>query len=375
MRILAGQITSGRPGCLSGVVIEVKRNAMDLWDLTRLLFRRWYFALPILLVSAIVAILVSSSVKPDYRATGNVVMIPAPGDPADAELKAQNKAIPSRPKNPWLDLGFNALGQATILQVMDQKTLEGFVEAGLSDSITVTMDQRSPIFIIEAVGKSPTQATATVREVIKQISEQVAAQQASYGVMPQDTITTKTLTDGADVEIVTSKVKRVLVVTIGVGLLLTTAGTIGIDVFLRWLRSRRRTSGDDEPGDDEPETAANPVIQPRFVGSRPTGVQASGSSEETQVIGRIPSTRAAANGETKSAVPAAGPAAGRAAARGSGRSSVRIENGAGRRSSEPDDNNGSNGRPQVVSGAEATIILPIPRSQWSRGSDDRNGGH
>ena len=344
---------------------------MDLWDLTRLLFRRWYFALPILVVSAIVAVLVSGSVKPDYRATGNVVMIPAPGDPADAELKAQNKPVPSRPKNPWLDLGFNALGQATILQVMDQKTLESFVDAGLSDSITVTMDQRSPIFIIEAVGKSPTQATATVREVIKNLSEQVAAQQASYGVMPQDTITTKTLTDGADVETVTSKVKRVLVVTIGVGLLLTTAGTIGIDVFLRWLRNRRRP-GDDEHGDDEPETAANPVIQPRFMASRPAG-PASGSSEETQVIGRIPTTRAAANGEAKAAAKV--PAAGRVSARGAGRSSVRIENGGGRRSSEPDDNNGSNGRPQVVSGAEATIILPIPRSQWSRGSDDRNGGH
>src|SRR5918995_1072876 len=162
MRILAGQIPSGRPGRLSRAVDRSKRNAMDLWDLTRLLFRRWYFALPILLVSAIVAVLVSSSVKPDYRATGNVVMIPAPGDPADAELKAQNKPVPSRPKNPWLDLGFNALGQATILQVMDQKTLEGFVDAGLSDSITVVMDQRSPIFIIEAVGTSPAQATATV---------------------------------------------------------------------------------------------------------------------------------------------------------------------------------------------------------------------
>lgn len=357
---------------------------MDLWDLTRLLLRRWYFALPILLVSAIVAVLVANSVEPDYRATGNVVMIPAPGDPQDAELKAQGKAPISRPKNPWGDLGFNALGQATILQVMDQKTLEGFVDAGLSDSITIVMDQRSPIFIIEAVGKSPTQATNTIREVIKKLGEQVAAQQASYGVMPQDTITTKTLTDGADVEIVTSKVKRVLVVVIGVGLLLTAAGTIGIDVFLRWLRNRRRRPGDDaaERVDDEPETAANPVIQPRFMATRPPAGAPAGSSEETQVIGRIPATR---NGTVHSggvqpgkaqAGKATVPAAGRASTRGSGRSSVRLENGGTRRAAEPDDNgsNGSNGKHQPANGAEATIILPIPRSQWSRGSDDRNGG-
>lgn len=350
---------------------------MDLWDLTRLLFRRWYFAVPILLVSALVAVLVARSVEPDYRATGNAVLIPAPGDPGDAEARAQNKAI-NRPPNPWGDLGFNALGQAAILQVMRQETLAQFTAAGLSDSITIQMDIRSPIFIIEAVGKSPEQATNTVREVIKELSAEVAAQQASYGVMPQDTITTRTLTDGADVETVTSKVKRVLVVIVGLGLLLTMAGTIGIDVLLRWLRNRRRPGGDDGPPalDDEPETAANPVIQPRFLATR----SAAGSADATQVIGRIPSTRAATNGQVQLAKaapgPAAGsaPAAGRATARGSGRSSVRIENGGGRRGVEPDESGGSNGKAQPVSGAEATIILPIPRSQWSRGNDDRNGG-
>jgi capsular polysaccharide biosynthesis protein len=356
---------------------------MDLWDLTRLLFRRWYFAVPILLVSALVAVLVARSVEPDYRATGNAVLIPAPGDPGDAEARAQNKPI-NRPKNPWGDLGFNALGQAAILQVMRQETLAKFTSAGLSDSITVQMDVRSPIFIIEAIGKTPEQATGTVREVIKELSAEVAQQQSSYGVMPQDTITTRTLTDGSDVETVTSKVKRVLVVIVGLGVLLTMGGTIGIDVLLRFLRNRRRPDGEnDGPArtDDEPETVTNPVIQPRFVATRGAG----GSSEETQVIGRIPSTRAGAKGQVqlaKTAPGAAAPglrsvgsAAGRASAQNSGRSSVRLENGGGRRSGDSDQTNGSNGKPQpAVSSAEATIILPIPRSQWTRGSDDRNGG-
>src|SRR5689334_21795092 len=141
---------------------------MDLWDLTRLLLRRWYFALPILLVSAITSVLVSKSVEPDYRATGNVVIIPPPGDPTDNDPKLSTKQ--SRPKNPWLDLGYQALGSAAILKVMDQKTLTGFEKSGLSSSVTVTMAERSPIFIIEVVGSTPSQATATVREVIKVLS-------------------------------------------------------------------------------------------------------------------------------------------------------------------------------------------------------------
>ena len=216
---------------------------MDLWDLARLLFRRWYFALPILLVSGLTAVFVSQSVEPDYRATGNVVMIPAPGDPADAAAAAAGKAAPTRPKNPWLDLGFEALGNAAILKVLDQNTLAEFSRAGLSESITVQMAVRSPIFVIEAVGRTPAQATATVREVIKVLAAEVAAQQLSYGALPQDTITTRTLTDGADVQTVTSKVKRVLIVTVGLGLLLTAAGTIGLDVLIRWRRNRRRATG------------------------------------------------------------------------------------------------------------------------------------
>jgi hypothetical protein len=100
-----------------------------------------------------------------------------------------------------------------------------------------------------------------------------------------------------------------------------------------------------------------------------------GSSEETQVIGRIPTTRAGTNGEVQLAkAKATAPAAGRATARSSGRSSVRLENGGGRRSTDTDDN-GSHGKLPAASSAEATIILPIPRGQWARGSNDRNGGN
>lgn len=331
---------------------------MDLWDLTRLLLRRWYFALPILLVSALTAVFVSKGVDPDYQSTGNVVLIPAPGDPSDSDPKTSTKQ--SRPKNPWLDLGYSALASAAILKVMDQKTLTDFGKEGLSESVTVTMAERSPIFIIEVVGNSPAQATATVREVIKVLADEVAAQQKRYGVLPPDTITTLTLTDGADVQVVTSKVKRVLIVTVGIGLILTAAGTIGLDVFLRWRRRRREAplgavtgvapaASGPEPAEEDHDADANRAIRPRFVGSRRA------STEETQVIGRIPS----AGGDT---------ASGRATTR-SGRSSV-LAGGGGRRSAVPaepvaaDDLNG-NGR----TAAEATIILPLPRSQWS---DERN---
>ena len=231
---------------------------MDLWDLTRLLFRRWYIALPILLTSVLVAAFAGKSVAPDYRATGNIQIIPSRGVVTPTS---------NRPKNPWLDLGFNALGNAAILKVTDKETLETLKKEGYSDSITVLLNERSPLLSIEATADNPARATATVREVIKLLAAEIENQQKQFNVASEDMITTLTLNDGTDVETVTSKVKRVLIVIAGLGLLLTAAGTIGIDALLR--RRTRKNSPDDEDAEPEPKPAGR--ARPAANGHVPIG--------------------------------------------------------------------------------------------------------
>ena len=43
----------------------LREDTVDLWDLTRLLIRRWYVAVPMLLVSVAVVLVAGQSVKPD----------------------------------------------------------------------------------------------------------------------------------------------------------------------------------------------------------------------------------------------------------------------------------------------------------------------
>lgn len=326
---------------------------MDLWDLTRLLFRRWYIALPILLVSVLTAALVGQSIKPDYRATGNLVLIPAPGpaEPADPKQRTEE-----RPKNPWADLGLEALGNAAILKVLDQRTLKGLADAGFSDSITVQVTPRTPILYVEAVGNSPEQATATVQQVIKLLAAEVAEQQKGFGVLPQDTITTLTLTDGADVEAVTSKVKRVLVVIVGLGLLITAAGTIAVDVLLR-RRQRRRGQADADEADEalRPDTANREPGQ-RLVDVPPSAVP----------VPDIEAVRRAHLGPEPS---------------GAYRPREQPGVGAERRVSvEPKPVRHPHGveyaaprTPPATTSADRTVILPPARSQRS-GHEGRNGG-
>ena len=258
---------------------------MDLWDLTRLLFRRWYIALPILLASVLTTSLVGQSVKPDYRATGNVVMIPAPGPPA-TQTATPEPGEKSRPNNPWADLGLEALGNAAMLKVLEKDTLQSLAKAGLSEGITIQMAPRAPILYVEAVGTSPAQATATVREVIRLLVTKVAEQQRRFGVLPQDTITTLVLTDGADVETVTSKVKRVLIAIAGLGLLITAGGTIGLDMLLRRRRRVRRADSARPGGEFGAETVS------RTSGERPPDVpEPTSPEEEAEVSRRLPVAR------------------------------------------------------------------------------------
>ncbi len=206
---------------------------MDIWDLTKLVFRRWYVFLPLLVATVALVLTAGVSVKPDYSASGHVQLIPAT-ESASAAREA------GRVPNPWGDLGFAALGTAVNLKVsQDEKLMKELVAAGLTDSFSITMAWNVSYFSIEAVGKTPEQASGTVQRIMKTVSDEVAAQQAQFDVAPNDMITTLALDRGDKVEAVTSTRTRVLVVVAGVGLMVSVAGSIVVDALLR-RRQRRR---------------------------------------------------------------------------------------------------------------------------------------
>jgi hypothetical protein len=233
---------------------------VDLWDLTRLLLRRWYFAVPMLLASVAGVVGAAQTVSPDYKAMGYMQLIPAPsaGKPLDPNAKP-------RPANPWNDLGYAALGNAAALSVTDLTTLEEMADSGYSDSVTVVLNERTPLFEIEAVGNSKEQATATVQHVIKLLQDDIAAKQKQYGTLPVDTISTLVINDGRSPEQDGGKVKRVLIVAAGLGLMLTTASTIALDYWLR--RRARRRADEDGPADDAGAAPEPPKAPPGTPGA------------------------------------------------------------------------------------------------------------
>jgi capsular polysaccharide biosynthesis protein len=228
---------------------------VDFWDLTKLLARRWVIVLPMLLVSALLAVLTVGQVKPDYVATAYVQLVP----PVLEQTKP-NQATPDQ-RNPWLGLGLQTIGNAAVVTVQDKSIVDQLKAAGLSETFTLTMAQQSPLVTFEIVGSTPLQARQTAEALVARFTQSVATLQSAYGVSPADSITARRLDLGTNVVKSSSKVKRALVAVLGAGLLLTAGVTVGLDAWLR-RRNRRR----DEAAEAAPATPA-PTLPPAPVSS------------------------------------------------------------------------------------------------------------
>lgn len=350
--------------------------------MTKLLFRRWYLSLPMLVACLVVVIVASQTVQPDYSATGHVQLIPPPGTTAP---DGQQNPI----KNPWFDLGYVALSNAAVIDVSSKSVLEQMVADGLSDNVTIALD-RAPLIDIEVVGHSPEQATASVQRVMALLAKAVEQRQASLRVAHTDVISTLALDDGSEVQVKTSKLTRILVVAGGVGLLLTAGVTIGVDALLRRRDVRRgrppaaQGVGGPDPTGPRPQSrsgispgpsVANPdAIRTSVVAKGPSDSEQAAAGQPTEPVRRrvpmtngVPGNGASGNEAPSKGMPAQGPV-----------TQVRYEYQVtefrpvrGGRQDEPV--LPSDATTELAGGsvpADATIILPLSNAKWAR--EDRN---
>lgn len=232
---------------------------MDFWDLTKLLFRRWYVAGPLLILTLAGTYYAAQRIEPDYVATSYVQLVPPAVTPKQTDGKAP------QPRNPWLDLGVSSLGKASLLTVQDQKVVKVLHKAGHSDNFTLTLDSSLPIVTFEVIGDTERQATTTAKELIKRFDSSVAALQNEYGAPKNQLITTRQLDLGDNITESTSKIKRALVAIGGIGLLLTVALTIAVDALVRRRRADRAEAVETTPVPApaaDGEVAATPPAQP-----------------------------------------------------------------------------------------------------------------
>jgi hypothetical protein len=206
---------------------------VDFWDLTKLVFRRWYIALPLLVLTGAATVWTGFAVKPDYKATSYVQLIPPAG--------ATGSTVAADMRNPWIGLGLGALNTAATYTTIDQTFLTELKADGLSDNVVITDGYPAPIATIEVVGASALQATMTMDRVIERFDENVRSLQNDYGVQKPGLIVTRRLDEGKNLAKAGGKVKRALIAIGGAGILVTVGLTIAIDALIR-RHARRKAA-------------------------------------------------------------------------------------------------------------------------------------
>ncbi|GAA1749472.1 hypothetical protein [Luedemannella helvata] len=207
---------------------------MDLLAISKMMFRRWYVAMPLLVLTVVATLLTAAVVKVEYKALGHVLVVPP-----TVELRTDQQV---RQVNPWNDLGAQALGQAVVVTLTQKSVQDDFVAQGLSKNYKVLVDQEWPIINIEVVGATRQQATSTVQQLFSLINTNITAQQDRYKVAKNQRYTAQNLDSGNLVTPESGKLKRAIIVVVAAGLILMVSATLGLDAFLR--RRARRRMGD-----------------------------------------------------------------------------------------------------------------------------------
>jgi hypothetical protein len=212
---------------------------VDFWDLTKLIFRRWPIALPLLVVTIVATGFTAAVSKPDYVMTAYVQLVPPSVTPDSTGAVADNAGNITQ-RNPWYALGLGTLGQASIYATQDQKFLDELYAGGHSINFSLTMGYPDPTVItVQVVATTRQETITTTQLVIKWFQAKAQSLQKQRGVHDQDLITTQRLDQGENLKVSGGNVKRAIIAVAVVGLLLTIGVTILYDAIVR-RRARRR---------------------------------------------------------------------------------------------------------------------------------------
>ncbi len=195
---------------------------MDLWDVLRVLLRRWWVTAPMLLLSLAVAVLALLTVPPIYRADATIAVLP-PQTRTD-----------QRP------------GQATLVNPFTTETLAEFVStslsrpeikrqleaSGLSADYQLTTQGIDLTVIDISVSADDSQTVAaTLKRLIDMVELGFAKDQGNLTSVAS--ITISVIDAGEKITAVHTVSKRTMIVIFLVGVLVTIAVTLAVDALIR----------------------------------------------------------------------------------------------------------------------------------------------
>jgi hypothetical protein len=236
---------------------------MDFWETMRVLARRWYIAVPALLVSAVLAFMTYTSVPTRYESTGVMVFTsPSSGGRFSDSTKPEDVVR----VNPLLAFDGSLTTTAQILtQVLgDPLTRKELAGADSTSAYTAnTGPVGGPLLFVTAESDSAEEAQLLVGKVLDRAGVELDARQRTLNAPEPTFITAQVLVKPTAAEAKIGGKVRFVGAAAVVLLLLTIAVTFGSDSVINKLKRRRdeaAAAADDSPERADPQT--DDLIEP-----------------------------------------------------------------------------------------------------------------
>lgn len=235
---------------------------MDFWGTVRVLRRRWYIALPAVLLTGVLALYVYISVPTRYESSGVLVLTsPAAGGRYSEKTKPEDVVK----VNPLLQFDGSLTTTAQILtQILgDPKTAAELAGEGSTATYTAnTGPVGGPLLFITTEADSAEAAQNLVAKVLERTINELASQQKALNAPEQTFITAQTLVQPTTAEAkVGGKVRYVGAATV-VLLLLTIASTFAADSVLLKIKRRKEAASEKDGAPLPPAPPARQHPQP-----------------------------------------------------------------------------------------------------------------
>lgn len=197
---------------------------MDLWDVVRLMMRRWYISAPLLLLTVAAVVGTGLTVSPMHTAEGHVMVLPPSGESAREE--DEDRII-----NPF---NIDSIGAAIITRLRNRNLAAEIEDEGYEASWEVDRDiQFLSVIAFQVTAPTEFEAQEVVKRLLREIDRVVERQQEPYDVAENEKVTTVTLGSGENTDILRGNQVRAMVVVFGAFAILTMGATIAFDAVAR----------------------------------------------------------------------------------------------------------------------------------------------
>lgn len=208
---------------------------MDVWRITVAAVRRWYILLPLLGVTALLAILVGNGVAPEYEARASAMLTP--------ERSLTEGVAP----NPYGSITSASEAVSIVLNSVDSRN--NVAGRGLIGSYEVGTAPRSAILQFTARGEDPDSVVETGNAVFELAADELATRQSDAGLPASSQYTLQVLEPPSVISVVQTGKTRVQAVIVLVGAAGSLLIAVLFDDIIGLLKRRRRARRDAHPSE------------------------------------------------------------------------------------------------------------------------------